>query len=87
MATRAEDALITFVWEGKNRTGTKVAGETQALSELLMRAELRKQGIIPVKIKKKPKPLFRKKIKGKDIALFSRQLATMINAAIASTLL
>jgi type IV pilus assembly protein PilC len=83
MAARANEVLTTFVWEGRNRAGTTVAGESQAISETLMKADLRKQGIVPLKIRKKPQSLFqRRKIRGKDIALFSRQLATMINAGV-----
>lgn len=83
MATRSESIPITFLWQGKNRAGTFVAGESQALNELLMRADLRRQGVTPIRVRKKPRPLLGpRKITGKDIALFSRQLATMINAGV-----
>ena len=61
-------------------------GEVASRSELIARAELRRQGIRVIKIKKKPKPLFgagKKKIVPKDIAIFSRQLATMLSAGVA----
>lgn len=82
MASRAEK--IVFVWEGVNKQGEKVKGETAGVSEMLVKADLRRQGIKTVKLKKKPKPLFKtkKKITGADIASFARQLATMITAGV-----
>ncbi len=73
-----------FVWEGVNKNGDRVKGESLGPSELLVKADLRRQGIRTTKIKKKPKPLFqsKKKIKGRDIANFSRQLATMISSGV-----
>ncbi len=74
----------TFIWEGTDRKGSRVKGESQAQSEILLKAELRRQGINPLKVRKKPKPLFnrKKKITGKDIAVFARQLATMMSAGV-----
>jgi len=82
MATAAKEELYT--WEGLDRKGNRVKGESNAGSEALMKAELRRQGINPVKVRKKPKPLFqrKKKIKGQDIAVFSRQLATMMASGV-----
>jgi len=82
MAARAEK--VTFVWQGMNKKGDRVTGETDALNENLAKAELRRQGINPTKVKKKPKPLFsnKKKITSKDISIFSRQLATMMSAGV-----
>ena len=82
MAARAEKT--TFVWEGLNKKGDRVKGETDALNENLAKAELRRQGINPTKVRKKPKPLFgtKKKITSKDISVFSRQLATMMSAGV-----
>ncbi|MDF9392494.1 MULTISPECIES: type II secretion system F family protein [Methylococcus] len=74
-----------FVWEGLDRNGSRTRGEISARSEITARAELRRQGIRVVKIKKKPKPLFggpHKKITPKHIAVFSRQLATMLSAGV-----
>lgn len=74
-----------FVWEGLDKNGSRTKGETPARTEITARAELRRQGIRVVKIKKKPKPLFggpRKKITPKHIAVFSRQLATMLSAGV-----
>jgi type IV pilus assembly protein PilC len=80
----ATDA-ITFLWEGLDRKGSKVKGESQASSEILLKADLRRQGINPLKVKKKPRSLFGgsgKKITPKDIAIFARQLATMMTAGV-----
>ncbi|MCD9030590.1 type II secretion system F family protein [Luteimonas sp. Y-2-2-4F] len=77
--------LETFVWEGTDKRGTKMKGEQQAKSANLLRAELRRQGINPGLIKTKPKPLFGgagKKITPKEIAVFSRQIATMIKSGV-----
>lgn len=75
---------IQFVWEGVNKQGHKIKGEETALSMDLVKATLRKQGITPKKVKKKPQPLFggAKKITPGDIAVFSRQLATMLKAGV-----
>ncbi len=80
----ASTEKLAFVWEGTNRNGDRVRGESVGPSEALVRADLRRQGINPTRIRKKAKPLFsrRKAIKGKDIAIFSRQLATMIAAGV-----
>ncbi len=75
----------TFVWEGLSKKGNPVKGELNASSIALVKAELRRQGINPTKIKKKSKPLLgggKKKIQTKDIAVFSRQLATMMSAGV-----
>ena len=84
MATATTNAT-TFLWEGLDRKGSKVKGESQASSEVLLKADLRRQGINPMKVKKKPKSLFGnggKKITPKDIAIFARQLATMMTAGV-----
>ncbi len=83
MATQAT-TLVTFVWEGKDKKGGRVKGELQASNEMLLKAELRRRGIFPLKVRKKPKSLFsgRKKITGKDISVFARQLATMMAAGV-----
>jgi len=80
-----KEELTLFVWEGADRTGARVKGELSARTEITAKAELRRQGIKVIKIKKKPKPLFssrKKKITTKDIAVFSRQLATMMSAGV-----
>ena len=81
MATATE----LFVYKGKDRKGNKVEGEISASSSSLVKAQLIKQGIRATNVKKKPKPLFGgggKKIKPMDIALFTRQMATMMKAGV-----
>ena len=87
MAKAKTDMLLDFVYDGVNRRGQKVKGETTSRSLELAKATLRKQGIVVKGIKKKPKALFtfKKAIKPIDIAIFSRQLATMIKAGIPLT--
>lgn len=74
----------TFIWEGVDRKGKKVSGETEAAGPAFVNAILRRQGINPIKVRKRPKPLFqsKKKITPKDVAIFTRQLSTMITAGI-----
>jgi type IV pilus assembly protein PilC len=79
------NALITFQWQGINGAGQPVNGVIDAKSMAIAKSEVRKQGIIVKKIAKKRKPLFdrkNKKIKQGDITVFSRQMATMIEAGI-----
>lgn len=74
-----------YTWEGTDKKGKRLKGETRASTVTLVRADLRKQGIVPLKIKKKPAALFssrKPKITSKDIAVFSRQLATMMTAGV-----
>jgi len=83
MAQKAQK-LESYVWEGKDRRGNKAKGELTGASLALVKAQLRKQGILPEKVKKKPKPLFggSKKITPFDIAMLTRQLATMMKAGV-----
>ncbi|EXF46241.1 pilin biogenesis protein [Pseudomonas sp. BAY1663] len=82
----AEKALKTsvFTWEGTDRKGGKVKGELAGQSPSLVKAQLRKQGINPLKVRKKAVSLFGagKKITPMDIALFTRQMATMMKAGV-----
>lgn len=80
----AAKKLATFLWEGVDKKGRKVRGETNAVSVAFVNATLRRQGINPVKVRKKGKAFFtrKKKITSKDVSIFSRQLATMITAGI-----
>ncbi len=83
----AEKALKQpmFTWEGADKRGARVSGETRGSSIAMIKAELRRQGIKPTKVRKKS-ALFTaskgKKITPKDIAIFSRQLATMMSAGV-----
>jgi type IV pilus assembly protein PilC len=83
--TTLRDELKTFVWEGTDKRGVKMKGEQPAKSENFVRAELRRQGINPTSVKPKPKPLFGgagKRVTPGDIAVFSRQLATMMKSGV-----
>ncbi|MEQ4575711.1 MAG: type II secretion system F family protein [Gammaproteobacteria bacterium] len=82
---RSTSQLLPFVWEGTDKRGIKMKGEQPARNANMLRAELRKQGITPSVVKPKPKPLFGssgKPIKSKDIAFFSRQMATMMKSGV-----
>ena len=85
MATAAtsKKALKEFVfeWEGRDRNGKAVRGELRAGGEAMVSASLRRQGILVSKIKKR-RTSGGKSIKGKDIAVFTRQLATMLRAGV-----
>jgi len=84
MATAKAVKTSTFVWEGKDRKGSVVKGELNGQNPALVKAQLRKQGINPTKVRKKGISLFGagKKIKPMDIALFARQMATMMKAGV-----
>lgn len=80
-----ENPLNLFVWEGTDKRGVKMKGEQQSKNANFLRAELRKQGITPSVVKVKPKPLFGsagKPVSAKDIAFFSRQMATMMKSGV-----
>ena len=74
-----------FVWEGVNRKGQKVSGEMQGENINLVKSELRKQGVNVSKIRRKSQSIFSKysgAIKPMDIAMISRQVATMLSAGV-----
>ena len=86
MATAAKSRAsavkeVAFLWEGKNRDGKLVRGEMRAASESVVQAKIRRQGITNTKVKK---VRFKSgsKITEKDIALFTRQLATMMKSGV-----
>ena len=82
--TRRLNPMQVFVWEGVDKRGTTMKGEQPAKNANMLRAELRKQGINPKMVKVKPKPLFTssKRITPLDIAIFSRQIATMMKSGV-----
>ena len=85
MATKTATAeKVEFNYEGTNRGGARVKGAIFARSDTLAKNELRKQGINPIKVKKKPKNLFggAKKPVAADISIFARQIATMMQAGV-----
>ncbi len=76
---------IEFVWAGKDKHRHKVLGELVAIDEKAARTELHRRRIIITRLKKKPPPLFSKrvtKITSADISIFARQFATMLNAGV-----
>ncbi len=83
MATAKTDSSkdAVFEWEGKDRNGKQVRGEIRAAGENQVKASLRRQGVIPTKIKKR-RMSAGKSIKPKDLAIFTRQLATMMKAGV-----
>ena len=75
----------TFTWSGTDKNGRKTKGELTAASQAVAKAQLRRQGIKATSVRKKAKPLFGrqgKAIKAADIAVFTRQLATMMKAGV-----
>lgn len=86
MATeRDTNPIIQYQWEGLNRTGQKTQGVIDARSIAIAKADLHKQGIVVKKISKKRRRIWDKshrKIRSIDITLFTRQMATMIQAGI-----
>src|SRR3954468_8796128 len=83
MAQVASNQQFPFVWEGTDKKGKKIKGKMLAVSEAAVKADLRRQGVIARRVAKEMQ-LFKsgKKINSEDIALFARQLATMLQAGI-----
>ena len=81
-AIRSATRDTPFLWEGKDKRGKVVKGRSLAKDELALRAELRRQGVAPSRIKKQSGRVAGGKITPGDIAIFSRQLATMLAAGI-----
>lgn len=84
MAAKMQDKLY-FLYEGTDKRGNKVKGEVEGFNADLVKAGLRKQGITVTKVRKKSKSLLgggAKKITPSDIAVFSRQMSTMMNAGV-----
>jgi type IV pilus assembly protein PilC len=82
-AVKAAVKDVPWIWEGKDRKGNKVSGKSLAPSEAVLRADLRRQGVVATKVKKQSSALKSgKKVAPQDIAVFFRQLATMMTAGI-----
>ncbi|MCP1443403.1 type IV pilus assembly protein PilC [Pseudomonas sp. GGS8] len=83
MAVKAAKISV-YAWEGTDRKGAKMTGELTGQNPALIKAQLRKQGINPGKVRKKSASIFSagKRIKPLDIALFTRQMATMMKAGV-----
>ena len=84
MANSAVVQSMPFLWEGTDRNGKKIKGKSLANDEAQVRADLRRQGVVPTRIKKQSQGMFAGggKITSGDISIFSRQLATMLAAGI-----
>jgi len=84
MADATAISKMPFLWEGTDRKGNKVKGKSMAADEAQVRADLRRQGVVPSRIRKQSPGLFKgnAKVTAGDIAIFSRQLATMLAAGI-----
>lgn len=83
MAIAAAKSQV-YTWQGTDRQGRPAQGESVGSSQAVVKAQLRKQGIAAKTVKRKTKPLFsaKKAIKPADIAIFARQLATMMKAGV-----
>ncbi len=84
-ARAAVKQLTVYEWTALDKRGVKMKGELQARNASLVKAELRRQGMNPQTVKEKPKPLFGaagKRVKPRDVAIFSRQIATMMAAGV-----
>src|SRR4051812_18418205 len=82
---KASVVTATYAFKGVDKKGTKVQGEINSSSPALAKAQLMKQGISASSVSKKSKPLFGsggKAIKPIDIAVFARQMATMMKAGV-----
>jgi type IV pilus assembly protein PilC len=81
-AVRTIKRDTAFAWEGRDKKGARIKGKSLAADEQTLRAELRRQGVAPSKIRKQRQSLTGGKVKPADIAVFARQLATMLAAGI-----
>jgi type IV pilus assembly protein PilC len=83
MAQVAPAQQFPFVWEGTDKKGKRIKGKMLGVSEAAVKADLRRQGVLAKRVRKEVQ-LFKsgKKITSEDIALFARQLATMLQAGI-----
>jgi len=79
---RAVKRDVSFTWEGRDKRGARIKGKSLAPDEQSLRAELRRQGVAPSRIRKQRQSLRGGKVNPGDIAVFSRQLATMLAAGI-----
>ena len=81
VAAKGRIKEIVFEWEGKDKNGKTVRGEMRAGGEAMVSASLRRQGVMVNKVKKR-RTSGGKAIKQKDIAVFTRQLSTMMRAGV-----
>ncbi|HEY7642920.1 MAG TPA: type II secretion system F family protein [Steroidobacteraceae bacterium] len=83
MAQLAPAQQVPFIWEGTDKKGKRIKGKMLGVSEAAVKADLRRQGVLAKRVRKEVQ-LFKsgKKITSEDIALFARQLATMLQSGI-----
>ncbi len=81
-AIRTMQKDVAFNWEGMDKKGQKVKGRAVAATEQALKSDLRRQGVVATKIRKQSTARAGGKVKPEDIAIFSRQLATMLGAGI-----
>lgn len=83
MAAKASTTSV-YLWNGTDSQGRAMAGELSAASPALIRAQLRKQGIAPTRVRRKPRGWLRRgqRLRARDIALLTRQLATLLQAGV-----
>ncbi|MBW1989225.1 MAG: type II secretion system F family protein, partial [Deltaproteobacteria bacterium] len=80
--------MPVYIWEGKNKANFRQKGEFEAPDENAVKLHLKRLGVTPTKIKKKPKDLFENvamfqpKVKEEDVIIFARQFSTMIDAGL-----
>ena len=80
--------MAVYIWAGRTRQGASKKGVLEAVNEAAVMAQLRSQGIVPSKVKEKPKdledifPFLQPRIKTKDLVVFTRQFAVMIDAGL-----
>ncbi|MEZ9197548.1 type II secretion system F family protein [Shewanella sp. 10N.286.54.B9] len=81
---KSQPKVVTYSWKGVSRDGRRTSGELRGVSSAEIRAQLKAQGVIPKAVRKKSAPLFasEKKIKPMDIAMVTRQIATMLAAGV-----
>jgi type IV pilus assembly protein PilC len=81
ISATASKREVQYIWEGKDKRGHKVRGKALAANEQALRADLRRQGVAATRVKTQSK-VGRGKVQPQDIAVFARQLATMMSAGI-----
>ncbi|WOT05465.1 type II secretion system F family protein [Shewanella youngdeokensis] len=83
-AQKHQPKVVTYTWSGLSRDGRRTSGELRGVSSAEIRAQLKAQGVVPKIVRKKSTPLFSsdKKIKPMDIAMATRQIATMLAAGV-----
>ena len=82
-AIRSIKRDVAFQWEGMDKKGQRIKGRSVAQNELALKSELRRQGVVATRIKKQSQAFKSAgRVKAEDIAIFARQLATMLGAGI-----